>query len=678
MSILHDFPGFLHGADYNPDQWLGTPEVIDEDFRLMDKAHCNTFSIGIFSWSQYEKEEGNFDFTWLDDIMERCRTHGKKVFLATPSAARPAWLGNRYPETNRVDETGCRLSWGSRANHCWSSPVIREKLALIISKLAERYAKHPSLAGWHISNEYHGACRCPLCKKEFVDFLKKRYGSLDRLNECYWSAFWGHRYSAWEQVDPDDRTIDLAQLDFLRFNTQQVLDFMRFEIEALRDYSDAPVTTNMMGVFEGLDYWRIAEACDFIADDCYPTWYKGETEAMAARYAMYHDMHYSMKNKPFLMMESCPGIPNYKPYCKIRRPGEFEREMLLALGHGADGTMYFQWRKGRGNCEKIHGAVVGHDGTDRTLAFQRVADYGAKLERIREAAGSAIRTETALIYDWESAWALHNTKGFGEYFGDFSRQRLIETVCAHYQAVWTHNVPLSVIESSCDFSSYKILIAPMLFMMKPGVMEHLIRFVEEGGTLVMTYLSACVDEHNLCFASGNPGGKMLRELFGIWSEDIDIFEPETKQTLRLTGEALDGKTQFDVLRRCEYLHAEGARVLGVYGEEFYAGTPALTVNQRGKGRAYYIGADTGLDFLEAFYGNLLKENGMEGVLPELPRHVKATRREKEGKRYYFVQNMSDEPQSVRLPRPMRDIWNGTPSGAELLLPPCGSAVLLDS
>ena len=237
MNLLKNFPAFLHGGDYNPDQWLRTPEIIDEDFRLMDKARCNTFSIGIFSWSQYEPEEGKFDFSWLDDIMERCRIHEKKVFLATPSAARPAWLAHKYPETNRVSAEGVRQPWGIRENHCWSSPVMRTKLALIIRKLAERYAAHPALAGWHISNEYNGACHCPLCRKEFVDFLKQRYGSLEHLNELYWSAFWGHRYTAWEQVDPNDSAMDLAMLDFQRFNTQQVLDFMRFEIEALKEYN---------------------------------------------------------------------------------------------------------------------------------------------------------------------------------------------------------------------------------------------------------------------------------------------------------------------------------------------------------------------------------------------------------------------------------------------------------
>ncbi len=675
MSIIRNFPWILHGGDYNPDQWLGTPEIIDDDFRLMDESACNAFSVGIFSWSQYEPEEGTYHFSWLDDIMERCWEHGKKVFLATPSGARPAWLGHRYPETCRVGADGKREAWGYRHNHCWTSPVMREKLAKIIGLLAERYASHPALGGWHISNEYSGACFCPLCRQEFQAFLKQRYGTLERLNEVYWSGFWGHRYSAWDQVDPLDRTMDLSELDHKRFLSRQIAEFLRFEIAQVRRFSDAPATTNMMGIFPGVDYWRLAEECDFIADDCYPTWYKGETEKVAAHFSMLHDMHYSMKRKPFLMMESCPGIPNYKPYCKMRRPGEFQREMLMTLGHGADGTMYFQWRKGRGNCEKIHGAVVGHDGTNQTRVFQRVADYGRHLPRISEIVDSTVSPEAAVIFDWESNWALVATKGFGERGMNCEDQRLNETVMAHYRALWTQNISLGVIESTCDFSRYKLLIAPMLYLMKPGVMERLARFVENGGTLLMTYLSAYVDENNLCFFGGNPGGKTLRRLFGIWNEDIDIFEPATVQTLRLNGLTLNGTSEFPVLRRCEYLHAEGAEVLGVYGGDFLAGSPALTRNRFGKGYAWYLGADTDDGFLKLFYGKLLADCGIRPVLDGLPEPVKVSKRSKDGVSYYFLLNLSDEPQTVRLPHPMTDLWNGSGVQREILLDGAGSTVL---
>ncbi len=670
MSIFRNFPHILHGGDYNPDQWLDYPDVIDRDFVLMDKAHCNTFSVGIFSWSQYEPEEGKFNFAWMDDLFERCAKHGKKLLLATPSGGRPAWLGTRYPETCRVLPDGRREEWRGRHNHCWTSPVMREKLSVIIGKLAERYAGHPALAGWHVSNEYNGECRCPLCLKKFQEFLKDRYFSLENLNRAYWSGFWSHGFSDWDQISLNDGALDLIHVDWLRFNTRQLCDFMAFEIGEVRKKSDAPVTTNMMGWFPGVDYWRVAGLCDFIADDCYPTWYNGETEHTAARFAALHDMHYTMGDKPFVMMESCPGIPNYKPYCKIRRPNEFQREMLLALGHGAEGTMYFQWRKGLGNCEKFHGAVVGHDDRDDTLVFQRVADYGARLEHMAEICGSRIHPKVGVLFDWESNWCLANCKGFG----GSSAQQPEETVLKHYQALWSHNVPLAVPESLSDFSRYSLLVAPMLFMLKPGVAERMAEFVRAGGTLVMTYLSGYVDENNLCFRGGFPGG-VLRGLFGIRNEDIDIFEPSTEVSILLNGFSFAGKTEFPVSKRCEYIHPEGAEVLAVYHNVFYAGHPALTVNRFGKGKAVYLAAEMGEDFLHDFYGKILSEAGIRPVLPNLPPAVRASKRFHDRFAYYFLLNMTDREQKVSLPRKMEDLWNGGRAVTEVMLPSSGGTVL---
>ena len=383
MTVIRNFRRILHGGDYNPDQWLHVPGTVDRDFELMDEAHCNTFSVAIFSWAQLEPEPDRFEFGWLDDIFERCGKSGKKLFLATPSASKPAWLAQRWPDSCRMDRDGTRQRWGVRQNSCFASPGFRERVRLINRKLAERYADHPALGGWHISNEYHGECACELCRNRFYDYLKQRYGTLEKLNQVYWSAFWGHTFTDWKQVEPFDHSMDAAALDWRRFCSDAVVEFFRMEIDAVREFSDASVTTNMMGLFPTLDYWKFAPLCDFICDDCYPTWYDGDTEREAAWLSLLHDMHYTMLDKPFVMMESCPGIPNYKPYPKLRRPGEFEREMLLALGHGADGTLYFQWRKGRNNCEKFHGAVVGHDGTDRTMVFRQVAAYGEKLPRRR-------------------------------------------------------------------------------------------------------------------------------------------------------------------------------------------------------------------------------------------------------------------------------------------------------
>ncbi len=666
MSIIPDFPHLIHGGDYNPDQWLDTPEIIDEDFRLMDQAHCNVFSVGIFSWGQIEVDEGHFEFGWLDDIFERAEKSGKKLFLATPSAARPAWMGQKYPDTSKMDEKGHRIPWGRRQNACLSAPVFREKVQIINRKLAERYAKHPALAGWHISNEYSVECRCPLCRRKFHDFLRNRYKTLENLNRHYWSAFWSHTITDWDQIDPDDQCVNVVRLDWMRFVTQLHVKFIRMEIAAVRTFSNAPAVTNMMGLYGPLDYWKIAKECDFIADDCYPTWYPGITGEVAANFSALHDMHYSMLNKPFLMMESCPGIPNYKPYVRLRRPHEFQREMLLALGHGADGTMYFQWRKGRGNCEQLHGAVVGHDGTSKTRMFQDVEAYGKHLDNIAEIVDSKKDPKVAVVLDWEARWGLEFAAGYSGAKG----KKTEETIFTHYRALSEKNIDLAVIDSEQDFSPYSLVVAPMLYLIKDGVAEKMEHFVSNGGTLVITYLSAYTDESNRCFFGGNPGGPALRKLFGVWSEDIDGLMPESNQGIIYKG------SKYPVSDFAEYLHAEGAGIRGVYSGEFYAGTPALTVNAYGKGKAVYLGARTGLDFLKVFYGDLLTDAGIKPVLEHLPDGVQSTRRTGEKGTYYFLFNMTDSPVRISLPEAMTDLWNGGASVlSELELPGCGSTVL---
>ena len=664
--IIRDFRKILHGGDYNPDQWLHVPGTVDRDFELMDEAHCNTFSVAIFSWSQLEVEPDHFEFGWLDDVFDRCAKSGKKLFLATPSASKPAWLAQRWPDSRRADRMGRRDYWGSRQNSCFSSPGYRERVRIVNRKLAERYAHHPALGGWHISNEYHGECGCDLCRSRFHDFLRKRYGTLEKLNQAYWSGFWGHRLTDWSQVEPFDCSMDGAALDWWRFCTEVIVDFFRMEIEAVREFSDAPVMTNLMGLFPTLDYWKFAPLCDFISDDCYPTWYAGETEREGASVSFRHDMHYSMRNKPFLMMESCPGIPNMMPYTKLRRPGEFEREMLLALGHGADGTMYFQWRKGRNNCEKFHGAVVGHDGSDRTMVFQRVASYGEKLERLSGLVDAVREPEAAVVYDWESNWALRES----HFAGGNEVKKWDETILNHYRALWNRNIDLAVIDSDQDFSRYKLLVLPMLFMFKPGVVERLRSFVEAGGTLVATYFTGYVDECNNCSAGGNPGGEAGRRLFGLWSEDFDGLEPAARQSIVWNGK------RYSVSDYAEILRLEGAEVEAVYGDDFYAGTPAVARRKLGTGRVIYIGARTEMDFLNDFYGALLDDAGIEPVLPGLPESVRAARRRAvDGGEYYFLYNLKTEDQTVKLPQMMEAVWEKGGNVDAVTLSPNSATVL---
>ncbi len=215
--IIPGLPHLVHGADYNPDQWLDRPEVIEADFRLAREAKMNSFSIGIFAWAALEPEEGRFEFGWLDNIMDRMADEGMKAVLATPSGAKPNWMALKYPEIRRVQPLGHRDHQAGRHNHCYTSPVYREKVTLINTRLAERYASHPALGIWHLSNEYGGECHCELCKQAFRRWLERKYGTLDRLNKAWWTTFWAHSYTAWEQIDWIDGSVHGLVLDWKRF-----------------------------------------------------------------------------------------------------------------------------------------------------------------------------------------------------------------------------------------------------------------------------------------------------------------------------------------------------------------------------------------------------------------------------------------------------------------------------
>ncbi len=673
--IISKFPHFLHGGDYNPDQWLKHPKAIDEDFRLMDLSGCNTFSLGIFAWTSYEPEEGKFNFDWLDMIMDRLAKKGYNAILATPSGARPAWMAMKYPEVLRVSRSGLRETYNNRHNHCWTSPVYREKVNIINTKLAERYKYHPALGAWHVSNEYNGECLCDLCLKSWYEWLRKKYKTIDNLNECWWTYFWSHNYTAWEQIDPRDGCVDGLRLDWARFITWQCCDFMKHEIVPLKKLTPAAkVTANMMGFFNGLDYWRVAEVCDFIADDSYPSWYKPDDNSDTGSFqGMAHDMHRSMKGgKPFVLMESCPSATNWQPYHRLKRPGVHKREMLQAIAHGADATMYFQYRKGMGSCEKFHGAVIDHVGHEKTRVFKEVSEIGKIHRKLDAVIGTSTKSEVAIVNDWESNWALDYSAGPTN-----ASKKYIENCHSMYRTFWKSGVSVDVIESTCSFDKYRLLVLPMLFMLKKGFAERIDKFVSDGGTVIATYLTGIVDDHDRCFTGGWPGCG-LRKVFGLWNEEIDGITPDDKQqVVAVKGNELNLKGKFEVYDYCERIHLEGAKVLAVYGNDFYSGEPAITVNRHGKGKVYYMAARTEDDFLMKLSSAVMEDLKIRKILQKtLPDGVTAQMRTDGKREFVFVLNFKSKKQTVDLGKEkFKDMLTGETVKHSLKLEADGSAVL---
>lgn len=635
----------LHGADYNPDQWLHDPKVLDEDVRLMKLAGCNVMSVAIFAWSRLEPREGVYDFEWLDRTMDRLHAGGVGVMLATPTGARPAWLTKAYPHTSRVFRNGPRASAGGRHDHCPTSPVMRQKALEINTRLAERYGKHPALAAWHVNNEYGGECLCELCREAFGKWCMKQLGDMEAVNAALSADFWSRRVTDVAQFgDWVTRTVLWRQ-----FTTDNCVSFFLDECRPLRQHSSAPLTTNFMGLWGGLDYMEFARHVDFACWDSYPHWHQqGSSDATAAmEVAFVNDMYRGFKpGKPWVLMESQPQIAKGRGVLPLKRPGLHFASSLQAVAHGSDSVQYFQWRKGRGGEEKNHGAVVDHVGHENTRGFAEVADVGRALARLDDVVGTTVQADVAMLYDWRSDWAL-NIDG---YLGDAMHQ-YAQVQREHYRPLWARGVSVDVRGIDADLGKYKLVIAPMLYMLRGGIDARLAQFVQDGGELVCTFGCGMVDQFDRALLGGWPGGE-LGKLLGVWHEETDELYPGATNPVRIKGDSDLGLSgTFAARDICEILHLRGAQAVGTYGGEFYAGAPAVTLNNVGKGRAYYMGARMDDKFLTAFYAALERRLGLRRAIDvELPEGVTATCRTDGQSRFVFLMNFAGAARRVELGR----------------------------
>ena len=654
-------PFIGHGGDYNPDQWRDRPDILREDVRLMKLAGCNLMSVGIFAWQAMEPEEGVYDLDWMQDVLDRLYEAGVHVFLATPSGARPAWMSQKYPEVLRVAPDGTRNLHGGRHNHCPTSPVYRDFVTKINTALARRFGRHPAVVGWHISNELGGECHCPLCQAAFRDFLKARYGTLEALNRAWWTAFWSKTYTDWEQLHSPtpkgEMCIHGLNLAWKRFVTAQTMDFVRCEKAPLRALTpELPVTTNLMEVFGGLDYYELQKELDFASFDSYPAWGGADPETDALYASFNYDWMRSLKQKPFALMESTPSQVNWHAVCKLKKPGMHALSCVQALAHGADTVQYFQWRKSRGAVEKFHGAVVDHVGHEHTRVFRDVAEVGALLEKLNGMQGSMPAPRVALLFDTQNRWALEDAQG------PRREKYYLETVREHYRALKRRGVDVDIIDETCDFSRYALIAAPMLYMLRGDAGERLDAYVKAGGTLVCTCLTGRVDGEDLCFLGGFPGP--LRAALGVWVEETDALYDDESNAIEMNGKTYACGTM------CDLIHAETARVAGAYGRDFYAGEPCVTENRYGAGRAWYIATRPGAEFLDDFYIARLEEAGVAPLVEALPVGVQAVRRD--GR--LFVMNFSGSDAVVRLPAG-RDALSGEMAGGETTLPVNGYRII---
>jgi beta-galactosidase len=662
--ITHKVPHMIYGGDYNPEQW--PEEVWDEDVRLMREAGVNLVSLGIFSWAKLEPRPGEYDFGWLDRIISLLHENGVMVNLATATASPPPWLAKLYPESLPVTENGVVLHPGARQHYCPSSAAYRERAADLVRRVAGRYKDHPALAMWHVNNEYgcHVAeCYCDASAVHFREWLQGRYGDLDSLNEAWGTAFWSQRYGEWGEILPPRTAPTFAnptqQLDFRRFSSDALLELYEMEKEILRKATpDVPITTNFMGFFKPADYWKWAAREDVVSDDSYPDPSDPEAHIGAA---MSRDLMRSLGDgDPWVLMEQTTVRVNWRERNVPKRPNEMRLWSYGAVARGAEGIMFFQWRQSKAGAEKFHSAMVPHVRPEDSRSWHEVSRLGAELGKLDGLLGARGEAECAILLDWESWWALELDSK------PSAAVRMLEGVYSFYKPLFEANVPVDFAHPSSDLSSYRLVIAPNLYLVTDESVENVRRFVTDGGTLLMSFFSGIVDGRDHIRLGGYPAP--FRELLGLHIEDFVPMAAGERNRL----DTQDGPYECGLW--ADLIHLEGAEALATYTDGFYAGTPAVTRNAYGEGVAYYLGTRPGERYVKSLLERVYGEAGVRPTL-EVPPGVDAVRRKTEDASFLFVLNHNEEAVEILLPNPGRDLLTETEHDSKLLLDPLEVVIL---
>ncbi|MEG0215751.1 MAG: beta-galactosidase, partial [Hungatella sp.] len=599
-------------------------------------------TLPIFSWAKLEPTEGEYDFAWLDQLLAGLWENRIYVCLATPTSAQPAWLSARYEDVLPVDIAGRKRTHGMRVFFCVNSGNYRKRAAAIAEQMAKRYAGYPGLVAWHVCNEYGTYCYCETCQQKFRLWLKARYGTIQELNERWNTAFWGRIVSDFDEImlptqrNDDDRFNPGIQLDYLRFMTDSTLECYQNEALILKQYTpEIPVFTNISGFIKKLNQFQMAEQMDLAGWDNYP----GPRDEISFP-ALKHDIMRGLKNgASYMVTEQSPNQQNWQPYNKLKRPGEVRTLAYQGLAHGADTSLFFQMRQSIGGQEKFHGALISHEGTANSRIYREMSALGAEFAKLGNCfLGGRTDALVGILFDWENWWALELASG------PTKDMNYLTQVHHYYKPFYEKNIPVDILRFTSELCRYKIIVAPLLYMLKDEIAEKLEEFVRQGGTLLATYQSGVVDSNDRCIFGAAPG--TLKNLLGLWVEETDALYPDEKNQMRMTEGYLPKPSYFCSFL-CDVIHLTGASARAVYGSDFYAGTPCLTEHVFGSGIACYLGTQPEDDFLSDYIDLLCQKADVKPLLYTDP-GIEVTRRTTPEGSFTFVMNHRETEGLVNL------------------------------
>jgi len=654
----------LIGADYYPEHW--PKDRWPTDAKLMHEAGIGLVRMGEFAWNRFEPEEGRYDFSWLDEVMRLQAKYGIRVILGTPSATPTAWQVAKWPDLLPVKADGTTFPFGIRRHYCPQHEGYRDACRRMADAMARRWGRSKQVIGWQIDNEFGaldggGTCFCPRCLRAWRAWLRRRYGALDALNEAWGAAFWAQQYTDWDQIVAPMQPVTSQNpglaLDWRRFSSEGMVEFQQVQVDALRAHArDQFISTNLMGMYEELDYEALAAPLDIAGWDNYPIW-----AAEAVDPAMGHAVTRGLKQRGFLVFEQQSGPAGWNSMTAAPRPGQIRMWTWQSIGHGADAVVYFRWRACRFGTEQYWHGILGHDGVPRRR-YKEVQRTAREVARLSKALAAAqVRPQAAIWHTYDSNWVIRFQPGW-------DKMTLWDEAKRFGRAFARRGIAYDVVTPKADLARYRLIVCPHAVILRPDHVEALRKFAEAGGTVVFTPRSGERTWVNQVTPEPRPG--LLRKLAGCSIGEYDMVRQDKPGQVEM---AATGRL-YDAFGWCDLLEIEGASIVARYAAEFYSGTPAATVNRVGKGRVYYIGASAE----DAFYDDLLARLAEEARIPmvgPLPPNVEVLERRGKAGRFLIIVNYTGDAQSVDIGAKGKNLLGKGTVGPKIDLEPYGVRVI---
>lgn len=667
------------GVCYYPEHWKKTDW--ENDLKRMKAVGIKTVRVAEFAWNIIEPYEGKYEFDFFDEFLDLAYKNEMKVIFCTPSATPPAWLTKKYPESLNADRFGRNYEHGSRRHYNYNSPVYREKVANIVEVMAKHYAKHPAIIGWQIDNEFN--CETDEFYSEsdkiaFREFLKKRYLTLERLNDAWGTIFWNQTYNEWDEISLPGNTIFNTHnphklLDYSRFISDSCREFCGMQSEILRKYikKDDFLTTN--GFFQNLDYHKMTEeSLDFMTYDSYPNFGYvldggyNEKDFMKDRWWSLNLSQVRSMSGRFGIMEQQSGANGWynRMEAPTPRPGQITLWTMQSVAHGADFVSYFRWRTCTFGTEMYWHGILDYSGRDNRR-LEEVKNVAKKLEKISQAAGSEYVAKVAIVRDYDNEW--------DKRFDNWHSRVANVSHDAFAVAMQKNHVPFDYLYLYDDtdakkLQKYDVLIYPHAFILTEKRIKLLEEYVENGGKLIMGARTGYKDIDGKCVTDYLPG--LAAKLTGTDVYEYSFVAPdEGKVMVNWGGEKVEAAVFNDLLRPI----GENAKVIATYDNSYYCNVPALIENRFGKGYAYYFGGAFAEDTAQMFLDKLNISKMFKEYIGA-PKECELAIREKNGVKYIFVLNYSKSSQRIYVNAQMKEMFSEIYVSGDYEMAPYGVAV----